>query len=114
MVIIGFAVYYWIKPPPAYSESQCLTCQNYSLPSEGCMGFIADTMNYFLPDFLNGLITKIVIQNPWCFWGTALLLVFYWGLRVFLKERTEQASEEQRNNILSSLQLPVRHDEVKE
>ena len=109
LTIVGFGIYFWKYPPLEYLQSKCLSCRRYGLPCEDTslydksMGFIADTMNYFLPDFLNGLITKAVIQNSWYFWGTVLLFISYWFLRKFLKDKTDKASEEVRKNVLASL-----------
>ncbi len=112
IVIFGFAIYFWNNPPLEYLQSKCLTCRHYGLPCEDnslydrFMGFVADTMNYFMPDFLNGLITKVVIQDSYYFWGTVILFISYWRLRMFLKGKTDKASEEQRKKVLTSLKRP--------
>jgi hypothetical protein len=113
-----FFVWWWRNTPLDYLKPQFLPrndkISHESISSlERCMEYVADGLTYVLPDFCNGAITKAVIQNPCYFWGTVLVFISYWLLRIFLKGKTDKACEEMRKNVLSSLQPPLK-DEISE
>jgi uncharacterized protein (DUF2235 family) len=97
LVIVGFAMWYWVYPPEGH--------MTVAHPPEGnllasFMGHLADVLQYVLPEMFEGLITVAVIQRPGIFWGALLVFLILWRMRSYFRKHYDLACEEMRKKIL--------------
>ena len=65
----------------------------------GISGFIADKLNYILPDFFKGLIELTVVQKPYYFIAAISIVALILYLRKSLLDKILDARELLRHHI---------------
>jgi hypothetical protein len=97
LAVVLITAWFWIYQPVAGFSSK---------PNEFLAGIlrpIANALNYVLPDFFEGIITTVLVRDPFWIPLTAVILLVMIFLRRKLRGLTQASSERARQAVLGQL-----------
>ena len=100
LAVVLVTAWFWIFQPAADFSTK---------PNEflaGVLEPIANALNYVLPAFFEGIITFVLVRDPFWLLIAAILFIAMWRLRGKLRTVTRASNEKARQAVLGQLRQP--------